>query len=149
MHSKKLFSALKDMAWDQWNDEPVQDEIVQLYGFCAVHFERSRKRVAQNQAVVSIKKKDVFDEKIKEILQTPKGQFHLFNKLCSDFMKEFPKATSWLKWHLQPDRAVILFDACKSTDVDDLEKNRKRHKCTGKCWQTVSILSHEASRTKN
>ena len=50
-------------------------------------------------------------------MQTPRGDFTNLKRRCNHFLNVFPDATPWLKWHLQPDRAVILFNACKGSSA--------------------------------
>ena len=34
--------------------------------------------------------------------------------MCNTIVTKYPKTRNWLKWYLEPNRAIILFNACKA-----------------------------------
>jgi hypothetical protein len=96
--------------------------VILLYKFCMVHFQRSRCRIPQSQKVVPSDKKDEFVDIVNHFCQLPNGKFLDFKNQCKKVMKAFPLAEVWLKWYLNPDRAIILFPACQGKSKNDIIK---------------------------
>ena len=68
------------------------------------------------------KRKD-FDNQVALILN--ETNFNSFQHHCHSLMKEFSYCKNWLKWHLVPERAIIIFPAC-SNSLDQVQRwNRK------------------------
>ena len=111
---KSFFSELKAQALEKWKVKLSDEDIVPNFAFCKVHFQRSRKRVSQNHSIVPEEEEEEFNSEVQSLLDYPYGNFHLFKKHCTKILSKYPLASNWLKWHLQPDRAIILFPACKT-----------------------------------
>ena len=101
----------------------VTDEmIVQFYGFCGVHFLRSRSKVGRNRKVVDLEDMSVFYSMLSNMIKFKAGQFSFFHAEATAFMEKFPKTKRWFQWYLHPKRAPILFHACRSLE----DHNTKR-----------------------
>ena len=82
-------SAIKEHTMNSFGMHPADCESEKMYGFCKVHFERSRKRVGRNAAVISINDQSLFDNMVHELFEIPRGQFTFFIKHCQNIIKFF------------------------------------------------------------
>ena len=63
-------------------------------------------------------------------------------------MKQFPLCKNWLKWHLLPERAIIIFPAC-SNSLDEVEQwNRKTLTDNTNAQESVNKIIQERAEKK-
>ena len=110
---KSFFSEAKKLTLDNDDLPPSDHKIKEVFQFCEVHFQRSRHWIAKNRGIVSQEMESIFNKKIAELMNMPRDQFKLFQMKVSEFQQTFPHAENWFSWYLHPERATILFDACK------------------------------------
>ena len=68
-------------------------------------------RISRNGSIISLNLQYRFKKDVQQLQNEDK--YDSFENLCYSFFKKYPKAKSWLCWYLQPDRARIMFPACK------------------------------------
>ena len=97
-----------------------------MYGYCRVHFDRCKVRVANNGNIVPARKKRQFIQHVDQMMACQIGQFDKFMGLLQQFKREYPTAKCWIEWFLVPKRAPICFPACKDIDSSKMERALKR-----------------------
>ena len=110
---KLFYNSLKEYMESKFHVTPKETDITEMYSFCKVHFDRSKRRVAINKLIVPDEDEETFNNMVDELFEFDRGELTGFIKKCKEFLIKFPKAKNWLLWHLHPDRAVVLFNACK------------------------------------
>ena len=67
------------------------------------------------------------------------------------FFDTYPNAKNWLKWYLNPVRAVIFFEACKETSEDNLikfkliDKDTNSQENMGKIYKLSFVFKKKAN----
>ena len=112
---RKAFTiSFKKYASNKFGETLSSEDVTQFYSFCDVHFQRSRRRINKNRHIVPTLEDELqFHNMIEDLFTYKQGQHEMFRRQCLKILRYFPKAKNWLNWYLHPDRAVILFDACK------------------------------------
>jgi hypothetical protein len=113
---KAFFDEVRQYLLDTFDEDKEVNDLVHLYRFCDVHFDRSKIRVASNGAVIPVTKVESFLKDVADLRSLPYGCADQFFKLVASFKKKYPKAWNWLNWYLQKDRAPICFPALKKLD---------------------------------
>ena len=119
---KSFFEELKELAREKWEVDIVDEEIIPLYRFCEVHFQRSRRRISHNHNIIPKDRQDQFIRLVKGLCRVPEGCYEEFKGKCDHLVREFPKMQNWLSWYLQKDRAPIMFPACRERDIKSYSK---------------------------
>ena len=69
-------------AMEKFGHVIAESELIEMFGFCKVHFDKSSRRVASNSGVVHVAKQDLFDESVRLLLSYRRGQFSQFLRGC-------------------------------------------------------------------
>ena len=142
-----FFAEMKSLASSKHGKILTDEDIVQKFKFCSVHFKRSKIRVTMNHSVVLPEKRKDFDERVNCLLT--ESDFNDFKKQCHSMIKHFPKCQNWLKWHLVPSRAVILFQACMGSFTDVQKWNRALLREDTNAQESMNkTFKNSASRSK-
>ena len=84
-----FFLELKDLALKKWDVSLTDEDIIPVYRFCDVHFERSRRRVAQNHNIIPPSLTDTFIMKVKELCEIREAYFEDFKSKCRSLLSHF------------------------------------------------------------
>jgi hypothetical protein len=106
--------ALSQVANARFKIELMEDDMASFHRHCSVHFIRSLLHVMKNKAVISLGEESKFRSLVTQLTNVPYGEFYTFVGLVKKFLKLFPKAANFLKWHVNPVQARNLFPACQS-----------------------------------
>jgi hypothetical protein len=126
----RMLHALKILS-TTWTEALAKTYIKHLQG-CEFHFLASVKNTARNGSIIPAVKLNEFKGYCTEMLtaQTMDG----FNSAASKIRAHFPKATTWLKWWVNPLHAVLLFPAYRSSLLhQDLQAFARNPKTTNLC----------------
>jgi len=84
---------------------------------------RSLSRILKNRKAVPVEKVEIFRTKIDNLFKFQPEQFSEFVMECKEIMTSYPDAKNWLKWYLHPNRATVIFKACR-VKISTGEKGR-------------------------
>ncbi len=126
----RMLHVFKNLA-SSWTEALATSYITHLQG-CEFHFKASVKNTAHNGNIVSALKVTEFKEYCTEMLSAQ--NMTAFNSVASKIRAHFPKATTWLKWWVNPLHAVLLFPAFRSSLLhQNLQAFTRNPKTTNLC----------------
>ena len=104
-----------------------------FYTYCLVHFDRSVNRICRNNAVVSVQRKQDFQDQVSGLRNETDTETFWH---CVDRLKhQFPKCTKWIDWYLNPKRAKIFFPSLKDEGFVGNVQNTNAQESTGRTIQ--------------
>jgi len=113
-----FMQALREFVEVKFGKEHTHKANVQkFYKFCRVHFIRSLTRVARNGAVIQPREEKNFKDDVMSLLDIQ--DFNEFERAILTFKQRYPRANKWISWYLLPQRAQIMFPACKTITAED------------------------------
>ncbi|KAJ7116971.1 hypothetical protein C8R44DRAFT_627132, partial [Mycena epipterygia] len=83
---------------------------------CRQHFRNQITRVKKISGVVDPSKTDVFANYANKLLSCE--SINEFNRNADAFIKDFPRAESWIRWWMLPAHACMLFPSFRVMNVD-------------------------------
>jgi hypothetical protein len=114
-----------------WTPELAQSYYENLQG-CEFHWAASVKNTAHNGNIIAAPKTLEFKHYCKQLLEAT--TMESFNATSNKIRAHFPKATTWLKWWINPLHAVLLFPAFRASMLhQDLQAFAKNPKTTNIC----------------
>ena len=114
-----------------WTPQLAQSYYENLQG-CEFHFAASVKNTAQNGNIIGAPRMHEFKQYCKELLEA--ATMESFNATAQKIRAHFPKATTWLKWWINPLHAVLLFPAFRASLLhQDLQAFARNPKTTNIC----------------
>ena len=81
-------------AMEKFGHVIAESELIEMFGFCKVHFDKSSRRVASNSGVVHLAKQDLFDESVRLLLSYKRSSL---SSSGDANIRDFFKAEKWLK----------------------------------------------------
>jgi hypothetical protein len=105
-----------------------------LYAFCQVHFKRSMDRVKRNYEVVPEVTGDNFSNQVRSLLD-PGLLYEKFIEQVDTILQLWPKAKSWLNWHLVPSRGSLIFPSLAEKQFPQANPNTNAQESFGNVLQ--------------
>lgn len=116
--AKGFFAAAKDYVRKTFGKHVTVQELrkVLKVRYCEVHFKRSLHRLSRESSLVPPEQQKEFVVQVLRLLQFQFGDIEKFFKHFLEVIRKFTLVGEWLKWHLKPGVATILFPACREFD---------------------------------
>ena len=94
-----------------------------IWRFCSVHFKRNTIKISRMADIVPQDKQRLFYDSV-ILLISEHISLEQFLKTIENLLAMFPKVSDWMKWHLQKDRAKILFPVLKKGETSSFAWNK-------------------------
>jgi hypothetical protein len=104
------------------------------YAFCRVHFLRSLDRVKRNYEVVPASTGDNFNYRVRSLIDSELLYEDFIDQIDS-IKKLWPKAKTWLDWHLDPSRGSMIFPALAKDQFPQKNPNTNAQESLGNVLQ--------------
>jgi hypothetical protein len=109
----------------QKTDHELQTSLI--LKFCKVHFKRTLFRVARNKDFIPSEQSQEFIDAVLRLLSFKYGEVDQFMECFLQILHSYAEIGPWLKWHIQPGIATVLFPACKDFTSEQSYQRWRTH----------------------
>lgn len=97
---------------DQRTTEELNEAAAGLLRGCQQHFRANVTRLKKIHGVVAVGQEQAFEARTLALLEAPDQE--AFQDRASVVIRDFPMAGRWLRWWMNPGRAIMLFSSEKT-----------------------------------
>jgi hypothetical protein len=104
----------------EFTEEDSRRFLANLKG-CYFHFMQSVRNVKNNGNIVPASKVSEFEALTNEMYRATTMQ--VFESTVNEIRQKFPKSKTWINWWTQPGHRILIFAACRSSELEEELRN--------------------------